>query len=258
MAGEMILLLDRYPPLDLMLYQCLVQRSANLFQKQESTEPNLVEPQCDPRSELHRNFLSVAEKNKRVELSKMASENLEEDHVSLSHTATGDRPSYDGYNWRKYGQKQVKGSEYPRSYYKCTHPNCPVKKKVERSLDGQIAEIVYTGEHNHPKPQPLKRNSSDGQWQGSAGNEPNIPLRSNQHSEKNEGYESTTENQNEFHFPAHSSYSGRDLSFINPTTTGASNFGASTLDKSSCHTGEFDEGRESLDRETDEPKSKRR
>lgn len=68
-----------------------------------------------------------------------------------------DRQSYDGYNWRKYGQKQVKGSEYPRSYYKCTYPTCPVKKKVERSFDGQIAEIVYKGEHNHPKPQPPKR-----------------------------------------------------------------------------------------------------
>lgn len=63
-----------------------------------------------------------------------------------------DKPSDDGYNWRKYGQKQVKGSEFPRSYYKCTHPNCPVKKKVERSLDGQITEIIYKGQHNHPQP----------------------------------------------------------------------------------------------------------
>ncbi|EEF35722.1 transcription factor, putative [Ricinus communis] len=63
------------------------------------------------------------------------------------------RRSDDGYNWRKYGQKQVKGSENPRSYYKCTYPNCPTKKKVERSLDGQITEIVYKGSHNHPKPQ---------------------------------------------------------------------------------------------------------
>ncbi|KAM6569165.1 hypothetical protein CsatB_017150 [Cannabis sativa] len=84
----------------------------------------------------------------------------DEDPQSLPSIANSDRPSYDGYNWRKYGQKQVKGSEYPRSYYKCTYPNCAVKKKVERSLDGQIAEIVYKGEHNHSKPQPAKRNSS--------------------------------------------------------------------------------------------------
>ncbi|CAN1276887.1 Probable WRKY transcription factor 33 [Linum perenne] len=69
------------------------------------------------------------------------------------------RRSDDGYNWRKYGQKQVKGSENPRSYYKCTYPNCPTKKKVERSLDGQITEIVYKGSHNHPKPQSTKQNS---------------------------------------------------------------------------------------------------
>ncbi|GMY25617.1 probable WRKY transcription factor 33 [Fagus crenata] len=68
--------------------------------------------------------------------------------------------SDDGYNWRKYGQKQVKGSENPRSYYKCTYPSCPTKKKVERSLDGQITEIVYKGSHNHPKPQSNKRSNS--------------------------------------------------------------------------------------------------
>lgn len=66
----------------------------------------------------------------------------------------------DGYNWRKYGQKQVKGSENPRSYYKCTFPNCPTKKKVERAIDGQITEIVYKGTHNHPKPQSTRRTSS--------------------------------------------------------------------------------------------------
>ncbi|XP_023519407.1 WRKY transcription factor WRKY24-like [Cucurbita pepo subsp. pepo] len=72
---------------------------------------------------------------------------------------TVNRRSDDGYNWRKYGQKQVKGSENPRSYYKCTFPSCPTKKKVERSLDGQITEIVYKGSHNHPKPQSTRRSS---------------------------------------------------------------------------------------------------
>ncbi|CAN6351400.1 unnamed protein product [Urochloa humidicola] len=67
----------------------------------------------------------------------------------------------DGYNWRKYGQKQVKGSENPRSYYKCTFHSCSMKKKVERSLaDGRITQIVYKGAHNHPKPLSTRRNSS--------------------------------------------------------------------------------------------------
>nr|AAF79402.1 F16A14.18 [Arabidopsis thaliana] len=72
-----------------------------------------------------------------------------------------DKPADDGYNWRKYGQKQVKGSEFPRSYYKCTNPGCPVKKKVERSLDGQVTEIIYKGQHNHEPPQNTKRGNKD-------------------------------------------------------------------------------------------------
>lgn len=59
----------------------------------------------------------------------------------------------DGYNWRKYGQKNVKGNEFVRSYYRCTHPNCQVKKQLERSNDGQITDTVYFGQHSHPKPQ---------------------------------------------------------------------------------------------------------
>ncbi|XP_027336197.1 probable WRKY transcription factor 33 [Abrus precatorius] len=76
--------------------------------------------------------------------------------------------SEDGYNWRKYGEKQVKGSENPRSYYKCTHPSCPTKKKVERSLEGHITEIVYKGSHNHPKPQSTRKTSSQSLHQTSS------------------------------------------------------------------------------------------
>lgn len=79
-----------------------------------------------------------------------------------SQSSSFDKPNDDGYNWRKYGQKQVKGSEFPRSYYKCTHPNCPVKKKVERSLEGQVTEIIYKGEHNHQRPKPNKRGKDVG------------------------------------------------------------------------------------------------
>ncbi|WVZ23183.1 hypothetical protein V8G54_001727 [Vigna mungo] len=66
-----------------------------------------------------------------------------------------DKPNDDGFNWRKYGQKHVKGSDFSRSYYKCTHPNCPVKKKLERSLEGHVTAIIYKGEHNHQSTLPL-------------------------------------------------------------------------------------------------------
>ncbi|XP_020583191.1 WRKY transcription factor WRKY24-like [Phalaenopsis equestris] len=80
--------------------------------------------------------------------------------IMAAQTLSDQRGTEDGYNWRKYGQKQVKGSENPRSYYKCTYPNCPSKKKVEKSLEGQITEIIYKGKHNHAKPMPTRRNTS--------------------------------------------------------------------------------------------------
>ncbi|KAF1863020.1 hypothetical protein Lal_00018864 [Lupinus albus] len=84
-----------------------------------------------------------------------------------------DKPADDGYNWRKYGQKHVKGSEHPRSYYKCTQLNCPVKRKVERAPDGHINEIIYKGQHNHEKPQGNRRIKDNIDTNGNASVQPN-------------------------------------------------------------------------------------
>ncbi|KAK4353230.1 hypothetical protein RND71_028748 [Anisodus tanguticus] len=59
----------------------------------------------------------------------------------------------DGFRWRKYGQKPVKNSPFPRSYYRCSTPSCGVKERVERSIqDTSIVVTTYEGTHTHPSP----------------------------------------------------------------------------------------------------------
>nr|QCV57322.1 WRKY transcription factor [Fagopyrum tataricum] len=56
----------------------------------------------------------------------------------------------DGYKWRKYGQKVVKNTQHPRSYYRCTQDKCRVKKRVERlAEDPRMVITTYEGRHVH-------------------------------------------------------------------------------------------------------------
>ncbi|WOH06863.1 hypothetical protein DCAR_0626292 [Daucus carota subsp. sativus] len=60
-------------------------------------------------------------------------------------------PPEDGFTWRKYGQKEILGSRFPRAYYRCTHQklyNCPAKKQVQRLADDPFTfEVIYRGDH---------------------------------------------------------------------------------------------------------------
>ncbi|MCE3216602.1 hypothetical protein HAX54_007101 [Datura stramonium] len=75
---------------------------------------------------------------------------------------TADDLSSDKWAWRKYGQKPIKGSPYPRSYYRCSSSKgCLARKQVEQSCTEPGNFIVtYTAEHNHS--QPTRRNSLAG------------------------------------------------------------------------------------------------
>ncbi|KAK9074265.1 hypothetical protein SSX86_006862 [Deinandra increscens subsp. villosa] len=68
-----------------------------------------------------------------------------------------DGSSPDLWSWRKYGQKPIKGSPYPRGYYRCsTLKGCSARKQVERNRsDPGMLTVTYTGEHTHPVPTQL-------------------------------------------------------------------------------------------------------
>ncbi|XP_019444360.1 PREDICTED: WRKY transcription factor 44 isoform X1 [Lupinus angustifolius] len=206
---------------------------------------NIENVRTNKSTNVHQSIAPRAETNLTSEPCRIVKQNSEEDLNSLASATNGDRPSYDGYNWRKYGQKQVKGSEYPRSYYKCTYPNCPVKKKVERSFDGQIAEIVYKGEHNHSKTQPPKHNSEGTQGSGL------VPdIWSNNHNERNEVQNDTLYVHSAFHVKA----SQPNVSAL----FGATNAGGGSKENSCGLSAECEEGRKGFEAQEEEPRSKRR
>ncbi|KAL5205680.1 hypothetical protein ABZP36_033889 [Zizania latifolia] len=57
-------------------------------------------------------------------------------------------PDFDGYQWRKYGQKQIEGAQYTRSYYRCTNSTdqgCLAKRTVQRNDDDGGADVEGGG-----------------------------------------------------------------------------------------------------------------
>ncbi|KAI5073317.1 hypothetical protein GOP47_0011330 [Adiantum capillus-veneris] len=125
-------------------------------QAQESEELCYSQlPACNSGQELVSEIVSsVIEPQDYLELETMIQVDLKPSGVPFNSNA---RLSIDGYNWKKYGQKQLKNSANPRSYYKCSHSFCSAKRQVERSQEGEITEIMYKGDHNHPKPQGTRR-----------------------------------------------------------------------------------------------------
>ncbi|XP_038980294.1 WRKY DNA-binding transcription factor 70-like isoform X1 [Phoenix dactylifera] len=61
-------------------------------------------------------------------------------------------PHHDGHEWRKYGQKKILSSDFPRSYYRCTHRDdqgCPAAKLVQQKdcNDPPMYVVTYIRHH---------------------------------------------------------------------------------------------------------------
>ncbi|XP_075476194.1 putative WRKY transcription factor 69 [Primulina tabacum] len=91
-------------------------------------------------------------------------------------------PPPDSWSWRKYGQKPIKGSPYPRGYYRCSSSKgCPARKQVERSRhDSTTILITYSSDHNHTLPasknqHPASGATSPSSYTATTSTPPNIP-----------------------------------------------------------------------------------
>eukprot|EP00250_Pteridium_aquilinum_P008063 c17638_g2_i1 orf=356-1357(+) len=84
-----------------------IPASDSTLQRASSISFGLLEPQDHPES---RHMASMANRPSEKGPTSYAS--------GVAHHPNG-RLSIDGYNWKKYGQKQLKNCENPRSYYKC-------------------------------------------------------------------------------------------------------------------------------------------
>ncbi|KAF8110167.1 hypothetical protein N665_0086s0008 [Sinapis alba] len=88
--------------------------------------------------------------------------------AAMNSRSSGEVVPSDLWAWRKYGQKPIKGSPYPRGYYRCSSSKgCPARKQVERSrTDPNMLVITYTSDHNHPWP--TQRNALAGSTRSSS------------------------------------------------------------------------------------------
>lgn len=107
-----------------------------------STSPSLSEHKLSPKK-VHK------------ECKPEPSQKSSSDHKTALSVPNVRTPASDGYNWRKYGQKQVKSPKGSRSYYKCTYSECCAKKIECCDHSGLITEVVYKSQHSHDPPRKI-------------------------------------------------------------------------------------------------------
>ncbi|KAH6758873.1 hypothetical protein C2S51_019108 [Perilla frutescens var. frutescens] len=113
-----------------------------------------------------------------------------------SRPSSGEVVPSDLWAWRKYGQKPIKGSPYPRGYYRCSSSKgCSARKQVERSrTDPNMLVITYTSEHNHPWPTQRNALAGSTRSQPSKGTGKTSPNSQKSTNPKEEQKETSTEN----------------------------------------------------------------
>ncbi|KAK8998335.1 hypothetical protein V6N11_083726 [Hibiscus sabdariffa] len=128
--------------------------------------PSQIKQQQDhplkPKQSLAGSATSVASRTSRIPSSHNSRSKRRKNQPKKVCHVPAEGLSSDVWAWRKYGQKPIKGSPYPRGYYRCSSSKgCLARKQVERHRsDPNMFVVTFTGEHNHPAP--THRNSLAG------------------------------------------------------------------------------------------------
>jgi hypothetical protein len=74
------------------------------------------------------------------------------DGKSSSWTILTTAPYEVGYEWRKYGEKRINGTDFTRGYFRCTHKDdtgCLATKYVQQkdNTDPPVFQVTYNNEH---------------------------------------------------------------------------------------------------------------
>ncbi|KAJ6724862.1 WRKY TRANSCRIPTION FACTOR 65-RELATED [Salix viminalis] len=130
-----------------------------LITEQEENDNSAQEsgPESPPSNDMKMPSTSSPKRSKKAMQRRVVSIPIKDLEGSRLKGENASPPS-DSWAWRKYGQKPIKGSPYPRGYYRCSSSKgCPARKQVERSkLDPTMLVVTYsfsTTQPDNPEPE---------------------------------------------------------------------------------------------------------
>lgn len=109
-------------------------------------------PALDPHSLPYSSSENAARRN--TDPQDMMNFTNHEDNKVMFRVKTEELALDDGYVWRKYGEKFIKGNKFTRNYLRCEESKrsgCTVVKHTQRCPDDEdYVRFLYIGRHNHP------------------------------------------------------------------------------------------------------------
>ncbi|KAG5617116.1 hypothetical protein H5410_016940 [Solanum commersonii] len=130
------------------------QELINLQQQPEKLEDQVIIMDQNNNQEMHLHPIQPTEFGQQFFLPSSPITTTKNQSTRVIYEVLQEEFTNDKWAWRKCGQKSIKGSPFPRNYFKCsTSRLCEAKKIIEKNPKNENYLLVsYSGEHNHDPP----------------------------------------------------------------------------------------------------------